>query len=694
MLSIDGIATGIDTTSIVEGLLSIQQSQIDRFNARKQGIVDEQAAFKGLEAKLLALQGSLAKLTRISDNAFKQKQISVSDETAVKAAVSDSAAEGVYRIRVESLARSHQIASNAYAGSDAEIALGSYDLQIGDGSVSTIAVDETNNTLEGLMQTINDSNLGVTASVIDDGSSGDSFHLLLVANEPGAGNNISVSFTPAADPGVGTELTFDFDNPVQAASDAAILLGSGDGALRVVNANNQFDDLFAGVTFEALRADPETEIELNVLRDVESAETAVNEFVDLYNDVVAYIQEQARFDPQTETATVLFGNRNVSTIRNDLSQAITTAVPGIQQAVNRLSAIGVDITADGKLTVANNRLSAVLNGQVEGVSLDDVLGLFSTQGKSDHRNIQFVLASGKTQASQVTVNANGESVLVPYGVRILKAAEKAHVSGAALADPITIDENNNKFSIVIDKGKQATVTLADGTYQPQEIADHLQQLLDNHQDLKNRPVTVAISDGALTITSASFGQSSEVTLHASSALASLGFTGTETDIGLDVVGHFFLQDSDGNILKDQDGNEIIERAVGRGQTLIGQAGKDGTGKDNPAGATEGLQVRVTLTPAQITEEITANITVTRGIAARLELAISRMTDPQGSLDRIENEFETRIESIDESINRLNRLFEARQQSLLAQFARLESSVSDLQSIGNLLGTQLSSLPQI
>ena len=678
MLSIDGLATGIDTSSIVESLLSIQQTQIDRFNVRKQDIVSQQTAFKGLEAKLLALQGSIGSLTRISDNAFEQKTITTSDDTALKVAVSDEAVQGTYRIRVDSLARANQIASNAFASDDTEIALGEYEIQIGSEQSTPVTVDRTNNTLQGLMQTINDSDFGVTASIIDDGSAGDSVHLMLTANEPGAANNIALSFTANPESGEAAELTFDLNNPVQAGSDATVYLGSGDGAIKVVSENNQFDNLFAGVTFEALKADPETEIELNVVRDVEAAKTAVDGFVSSYNEVVTFINDQAKFDPETETASVLFGNRSVSSIRNAISQAVTSVVPGLDKSFNRLTTIGVSITGDGTLTTDTGKLDDVLNGQVDGVDLKDVLSLFSTRGSSDRQNVQFVLASDSTKASPL-VTVDGESALVPYEVKVLAAAEKAKATGATLNESVTIGEENNSFTIRVDRGKDVTVELEEGEYSREEIAQHLQQLLDNHSDLKGRPVTVAISDDALSFASQVYGKSSEIAIQESSSLATLGLSDVEKAVGKDVLGQF--------ITRDSEGNEIVESASGNGQMLIGRA----TGDDKP-GATEGLQVRVTLTPSQIDENVRAKVTVTKGIASRLGSAIKNMTESRGSLDRIEDEFASRIDSIDASITRMNALFESKQQSLLQEFARLESSVSELQSVGSLLGAQLSSLP--
>lgn len=681
MPSIDGLVTGIDTTSIIDGLLSIQKTQIDRFSARRQEIVEEQTAFKGIEARLLTLQANISRLTRVGDNSLESKQITVSDETAVRAAVSSTASPGVYRFRVESLARAHQIASNGFASPDAEVAPGTFEIRVGNGEVTEVVVttDDENNTLRGLAQSINDSNAGVTALIVDDGAATDPFHLVLTANEPGAANAISLTFAAG---GPGSEPVFDFDTPVQAASDATIYIGSGDGALKIVSESNQFDDLFVGITFDVLTAGAD-EIELNVANDVEAAEVAVTEFVDSYNDVISYIKEQARFDPITSTGTVLFGNRSVATIQNELSQAVTSVVPGLDVNANRLSVLGITIGADGLLSKNATTLNEVLSGQVDGITSEDLLSLFSINGETDNQHIQFVLAGDKTKESPLVI-IDGEPSLEPYQVKILQAATQARVNGKnSLAASTSIDDSNSSFSISIDGSESRTLKLAAGDYTPDELATHLQQVIDDSQDRRGQAVTVVAESGILAITSQQFGKSSEVTIglptdppDAGSALVSLGFAGADSKSGQDVVGHFIV-----------DGK--VESANGRGRLLVGRA-KEG---EDP-GATEGLQVRVTLTPSQVTSDVIEDITITRGIASRLGLAISAMIDPFGALSRIDDTFLARIQSVDESIDRLNSRFDASRETLLARFAQLESSVSELQSAGNLLSAQLGSLPQL
>lgn len=59
-----GLATGLDTDKIVEGLLAVQQRPIDLLRQKQARLQAEQAAYTGIEARLLALQGQIAQLAR------------------------------------------------------------------------------------------------------------------------------------------------------------------------------------------------------------------------------------------------------------------------------------------------------------------------------------------------------------------------------------------------------------------------------------------------------------------------------------------------------------------------------------------------------------------------------------------------------------------------------------------------------
>jgi len=659
MFSIDGLASGLDTTSIIEGLLSLQQTRVDQLNLRKQEVIGEQSAFKGIEAKLLGLSSAIAGLSRSVDNVLEQQIATVSDSDLVSAAATDEAAAGVYNIRVDALARAHQIASQGYASAQSLITEGTLTIQVGSGTASTITVDGTNNTLQGLVDAINASDAEVTASIINDGSGSTPFRLLLTSDNTGAANVINITNNLAASSGDAVQPDFS-GTAVQTAADATVTIGSGVGAISVSSTTNEIDDLITGVTLKLLAADATKDVTITVSDDTESAQAAIEDFVGAYNDLMKYIDDQVRFNAESDDAGTLLGDRSVIAIQDEIRLAVTSVVAGVNSDMNRLSALGISVNDLGHLVVNSSQLGDALGGRVDGVSMEDVKALFALTGTSDNTGIQFVLGGTDTRDSTV-----------PYEVDITQAAERASITATnALAVSTVIDGSNDTLAITIDGQLSGSLTLAHGTYTRQELADHLDAVIDADSTLGSRSVTVSLQSNALKITSDVYGSHSEATIGTGNALTTLGFDGTETGQGQDVAGKFIV-----------DGSE--ETVNGTGQLLLGDSSNDNTA---------GLQARVTLTSSQLVAGSEANLTVRRGIASSLDEILGNMLDPvTGQLKTISDGFNERIDSIDGSIERVNDLIDARRDSLIQEFAALEVTISQLQTTSNFLAAQLTSL---
>ena len=170
MLSIDGLVTGIDTTTIIEGLTNIEQRQIDLLESRRKDVVDRQTAFKGVEAGLLNLRSVASRLGRSTGNVFSAREVTSSDEGLITASAASDAALGVFTVTVNQLAQAHQIGSQGFASENSELTTGTFSLQIGNGAATDITVDSSNNTLSGLAEAINNADAGVNATIINDGS--------------------------------------------------------------------------------------------------------------------------------------------------------------------------------------------------------------------------------------------------------------------------------------------------------------------------------------------------------------------------------------------------------------------------------------------------------------------------------------------------------------------------------------------
>lgn len=436
----------------------------------------------------------------------------------VTAVAAGGAPVGVYGLRVNQLARAHQIAAQGFADSNSEITQGT--LQLGIGSASTtITIDSTNNPLSGLAAAINNANAGVTATIVNDGRS-HPYRLLLTSSKSGTANAITVvnnrgadrgsarkpefsstyvgavvlspgftgtstpttkagagaytgstnnryevtvvnggtvgtdngirlSFTDSTGANTGTitlnsgdagvfkdlaqgvkvqfaagtliagqKFTIDtFVPTVQAAADASVQLGSGSGAVVISSASNQLDGLVAGVTFTLQGANASKDVTVQVSADTAKASEAVAAFVDAYNEVIELINTRTRFDGKTGQAGLLLGHQSLSAFQEQVRGVLLGTVAGLNPLMNRLSALGITITDEGKLTVNHGRLGDALAGKLTGVTFEDVRRLFALSGQSSHPGIQFVTGGVRTQASTT-----------PYGVDITQAACQASIT--------------------------------------------------------------------------------------------------------------------------------------------------------------------------------------------------------------------------------------------------------------------------
>lgn len=655
--SIDGLVSGINTTSIIDSMVKLQTNQVNRIKEQKQAVVNRQSAFKGVEARLLSLRASLSRLNRVSSSVFDARSSTVSDESIIAAAAGSGAQVGSVALKVNSLATAEIRGSTGFTTASDPITQGVLSIRVGSREEAAVTIDASNATASGLVSAINSQAKDVTATLVKDQSSGQ-FRVLVSSKYTGTSNTISITNNLAASGGGATRPEFT-GSLVQAAGNASISIGSGAGAIASEYETNQIDDLVDGVTLNLLKADASKTVTVSVGADNEGVVDTVGNFVKEFNGIIQYISEQSAFIVQSQSAGPLLGNRSVSEIQSQLRSVVLQSVPGLSNTINRLSRVGVGVTEAGTLTFDESKLRSALSGEVPGVTARDVQRLFGLSGESNTAGVEFLLGSSRTQASTS-----------PYQVDISQAAEQATILGSALGGSINIAAGQNTFAFKLDGRESGNLTLTAGTYTQSQLASHLESVINSSSTLGNRKVTVSVDDGKLRISSQSYGTNSKLEQLSGSALTALGFTGSETDTGVDVVGKFIV-----------DGK--IETAKGTGRLLIG---------DSSNAKTADLQVRISLTSAQVVAGAEASVSVTRGVTSELEQYLARVLDPtKGQIKNGNESFQSQIDAFDASIKKVNETAEAKRASLVQQFANLERLLSDLQQTGSFISSQLAGI---
>lgn len=647
-LTFSGLATGIDTDKLIAGLTQTNQRRIDALKSRQADISIRQASFATLKGLLFDLQGKLSSLSRSAGSAFDGRTATSSDTAALTAAAGTAAMPGTYSLTVAGLARSHQVASQGFADPNAQIKEGTLTLQVGGTTVATVTVDSRNNTLQGLADSINAATSEIRATIINDGS-GTPYRLALTAAKTGTANAITVTNNLTS--GSGASI-----NPVnttlQTAADAQVTLGSGAGALTVTSSTNQVNSLIPGVSLNLLKADPSKTITLTVANDTEAVVRSVEEFVESYNATIEFINSQSSFDPKTQQAGVLLGNRDAAALANELAAAINTTIPGLSSSANRLSSVGLSFGDKGELILDQGKLQQAVSGQ-SGATLSDLKRLFTLSGTSDNPGVSFVLGTSKTKPSTPS-----------YQVQVTAPATRAVVTASGpLGASITLSPPNTALMLKLNGLAAIGISLQPGTYTPEALAAMMQQQINSSPALNGNLVAVSVdSSNRLQITSQQYGSSSHVSFKGGSVLSVLGFSGSESANGTDVAGHFVV-------------NGVTEAATGSGQTLTGAAGNANT---------DGLQVRVTSSTAT-----SANLTVTQGFASRLNSVLGKYLDASnGRLKTIDESFQKQYDAIDQTITRQNNALQVKTEALTKQFAAMESAVNSMKGLQSQLAALL------
>jgi flagellar hook-associated protein 2 len=661
-ININGVVSGIDTDNIVSGLLEIQQQQLDRMALRKNGFQQRQAAFKTVESRLLSLRADAGALSRNTNNPLTRLSVKASDDEAISATASASAIPGVYQMTIDATAKAHQVASQGFADTDSEITQGTFEIRLGSGDPKSITIDSNNNNLSDLASAINSSGTGISATIVKDSAGGATpYRLLLSSSKTGASNQITVTNNLAADSGSAVKPVINFGTPVQAASDARVTLGSGAGAISVTSSTNQFKDAIGGVSFDLLQPTIGQTVSLTVAKDNTAAVAAVQSFVDSFNGVLNYISENSKYNEATQEGGLFLGNQSAAKIQQTLRTTVQNVVPGANPLANRLSTVGIKFNDSGTLVLDKAKLEDALSGNIEGVSADDVKRLFSFGGQSTNSGISFVLGSTRTQAS-----TSG------YQIDISQAAEQATITGTAVAASTVITSANRSLELKLD-GETATVQLNEGTYTAQQLADHLEQIINESESFPSREINVSLSGGALQLTSAKYGLTSDLEVKSGTAVSALGLTVGLKDNGRDVVGSFVV-------------NGQTEAAVGRGRLLTGDPDNENTAD---------LQVQITLSPSEVVAGAEGTLTVSRGLASSLDQVLGKLLDNEdGLLTSVDDGFDGQLKSLQTSIDRQTKLFDLQQQSIRKQFQALETAISQLNATSSYLGGQLANLPQI
>ncbi len=352
-ITFGGLASGLDTDSIIEALMEIESAPLETMESDISYYEAETEAFSELNDLLEDFLDVLEDMDTVKE--LSTNSATSSNESLLTASASSSAIQGSYHIEVVSLAEAQKdVVDNGISDTDTTTLSGS--LTIGE-----TTIDYSDVTLEDLVDMINDSDSGVRAAIINDGSE-NGYRLSLTGEEAGVTTEIS---------GTGDiEIDTATNGHTYEASQAHIIVDNVD----IYSTSNTIDDAIPGVTLDLVDADPDESFTLTVETDTDSIEDMLENFVEAYNDIIDWIDDQSDSDWGSDAT--------IRTMKNKMQSFLTTQTSG-SSTYNCLTMLGFETDYEtGKISIDSSTLQDALEDDLDGV-LEFLSGTNTSDGITD-----------------------------------------------------------------------------------------------------------------------------------------------------------------------------------------------------------------------------------------------------------------------------------------------------------------------
>lgn len=343
-----GLGAGINVSELVSAAMANQTAELAVMQSQQTQTTNEQSALTSFGNDVQTLQNAVYALT---DPVGQMTAIAAtsSDSSILSATALSGTPSGTHTIIVSNLATTSSAYSTAVASSSTPLATGSLTIQAGSGTPTTITVDNTDNTLDGLAQAINNTpNVGVTASVITDVNGA---RLAIVSNSSGQPGNLTI--TPSS--GLPTFTT-------AAGNNASLTVDR----IPISSASNVVAGVLSGVTLNLAGANPNSSVTLTTGPDVTQQEAAINSFVSAYNTVIGDLNAQFAVDPTTNSSGPLGSDSTMALTQSQILSAASFSMSS-NGAVKSLADLGISMNNDGTLSVDSNTLAGALQSNPSAV---------------------------------------------------------------------------------------------------------------------------------------------------------------------------------------------------------------------------------------------------------------------------------------------------------------------------------------
>ncbi|MFH1805952.1 MAG: flagellar filament capping protein FliD [Pseudomonadota bacterium] len=409
--------TDLDTAQLVEDAYNIKMEAADVIEVEIDDIELQIAAYNDLLDLLETLSDASEALTSEAELDISRDDVWVgksayltSSDANTDAAdivgvmVEDTTATGSYTIEVIQTATAHKIGGETTTDKDSAAGLdGTLSLVAGD-DYSAVDIEITSDmSLDDIAEAINDqsSATGVKATILK--VSDDEYMLVLSATA--TGENITFD-SDGADTAVAQALGFVDESGAYAnelvEAEPAILNIDG---VEITRKSNTVDDVIDGVTLYLYAEEEGTQITLDIEQDASSAYSAIEAFVDAYNELRSFMLTHQAYTAGegADEDAVLFGDSLLSSLTRDVYSALRFSEDS--NTYQSLAAIGITLDSSNYLVIDSTVLEEAMVSD-----FDSVAALFSMESDTGSDDLLIFDTDGSYAGNftvNVTVDADG-----------------------------------------------------------------------------------------------------------------------------------------------------------------------------------------------------------------------------------------------------------------------------------------------
>ncbi|MBI4292295.1 MAG: flagellar filament capping protein FliD [Betaproteobacteria bacterium] len=659
----------LDVNSIVSQLMQVESRPLARLDQKEASYQAKLSAYGSLSSAISSFQSAMGTLA--SSSKFLALKAAASDADVLAASAGAAATEGSYSIEITTLAQQQKLAATGVASVSATIGTGAsttltFDLgtisggsfdsgtgkytgagftSSGNGTAS-VTIDATNNTLAGIRDAINAAELDVTASIVNDGGASP-YRLVLTSASTGAANSMKISVS--GDATISSLLAHDPQGAPAAqnlsekatARNAALTV---DG-LSISSDTNTLTEVISGVTLTLKQTNENSPLTLTVANQSDDARNSAQAFVDAYNALDKSLKTLTSYDAATKIAGPLQGDGTTRLVRSSIRSILSDTLTGAG-AFTTLTELGIGFQRDGSLELDTDKLEEAIASDAA-----DVAAVFAQTARATDLLVTYSGASSSTKPGT-------------YAVNITQMATRGTALGGSAAGLTITGGVNDTLEVSLD-GYTATVTLAAGVYASADaLALEVQSKINSAGafSTKNRSIAGTSAAGVITLTSATWGSESAISITGGNGAANLLGASPTNTAGVDIAGTI-------------DGLA----ATGTGQTL--------TAADDESDA---FGLRLLISGGSIGARGT--VSFSQGYADQLERLASEYLDSSGAIANRTDGIGDSIADIDDQRDRLNIRLALIEQRYRLQFTALDRMLSSMNQTQMFLTQQMNNLP--